>query len=82
MAVFTQNEILNQLHLILLLVLQHSLEVFLPAGDVDRVDGLLHHLSWRRLSLGVTRWETRFRTHLASYLRHLRFYLHIFLHFI
>lgn len=53
----TQNEVLDQFQLVLLLVLEHSLEIFLPAGNVDRVDRLIHHLSWRRLALRLTRWE-------------------------
>ena len=40
----TQDEVLDQLQLILLLVLQHALEVLLPAGDVDRPDGLVDRL--------------------------------------
>lgn len=54
----TQDEVLDQFELILLVVLQHPLEVFLPARNVDRVNRLVHHLSRRRLSLGLTRWET------------------------
>lgn len=54
-ATLTKDEVLDQFELILLLVLQHSLEVFLPAGNVDWMDRLIHHLSWRRLALGLTR---------------------------
>lgn len=53
--ILTEDEVLDQFELILPLVLQHTLEVFLPAGDVDGVDGLIHHLSRRRLSLCLTR---------------------------
>lgn len=59
----TQDEIFNQFQFILPLVLQHSLEVFLPAGNVDGVNGLLHHLPRRRLTLGLTRWDTHTHTH-------------------
>lgn len=55
LLLLTQDEVLNQFHFILPLVLQHSLEILLPAGDVHRVDGLLHHLSWGRLALCLTR---------------------------
>lgn len=53
-TILTKDEVLDQFEFILLLVLQHSLEVFLPAGDVDWMYRLIHHLSWRRLALSLT----------------------------
>lgn len=42
----TQDEVLDQLEFILLLVFQHALEVLLPAGNVDRPNGLINRLPW------------------------------------
>lgn len=61
--VLTQDQVLDQFELILLLVFQHPLEVFLPARNVDWMNRLFHHLTWRRLTLGLTRCQrTKDRT--------------------